>query len=95
MADKILKQSKPKKSFKFTSDMVSWIVLTVNLIAVSASLFLGWQAMQPDAYKSAIILPKKPAASADPLLNINTVHQRQGSVVEVNPSTIGKDNPFK
>ncbi len=86
------KPGKPPK--KLSTHSLNWILLSVNFVVLFGALYMGWTALQPHKAVIAVDSTQEIATPA-PLLKLNTEHARQGAIVEINPETIGKENPFK
>ena len=76
-------------------DILNWSIVLVCLLAIVASLFMGWQSLQAENHTVESTGSTKVGEPNVPTLKLNKVHQRQGEEVRVDAESIGKENPFK
>lgn len=87
-----------KTEFKLSENGLTWLVLGLNVVVLAGLLFWGWQALQVTPEKLTEARAEEPGATAKPaapVLQTNTTHRRQGEIIQVNPTEIGKANPFQ
>ena len=83
-------------------DLFNWLVIVLVLAGAGYSLYVGWLALTHPVVEAvassltplATALPTPKVAGGLPDLQLNQSHNRQGSQIIVDPSLIGKSNPF-
>lgn len=87
-----------KKFKNIPQGSIEWLIIGMLLVAIGFSVFSGWEVLQGSGTDPVSNLIHKasptPTTDALPSLQLNYTHNRQGSQVVVNPSNIGRDNPF-
>jgi flagellar basal body-associated protein FliL len=85
---------------KSSPDLINYILVSIVIIALLVTAFMTWSTLQHPASSPSIMAAVKSkvtpeAMTSDQTLNLNTLHQHVGPVVQIDSSKIGKDNPFK
>ena len=71
----------------------NWLLVGLLLLATLYTGWSAWQAIsQPDIAPVTATPSPTPAPVSD--LKLNVAHARQGSEIKVDPSLLGKSNPF-
>jgi len=84
-----------KKPLALGMGAIEWVCIVIGLAVLGGGVYDAHQALAGVSTEISVSATPTPIPVPSlPALSLNKTHQRQGAQIEVDPSLIGRPNPF-